>query len=191
MELLFLLISHIPKYAHVMIPRISFKPSTANILLRFPLPNTNKTNNSTLHPRRPIYISTGTPYHYHPISTMSSITTRSQSRASASASTSTPPLPAPTESTTSSQATAQAPTLISEHETGPVYFWREYDSPYDFLSQWYPSAFTAPGGGGGMYSLFLFFQCCCLRFICCCKIHAALSTAPVLFQGKLRKVEEG
>ncbi|KAL2053630.1 hypothetical protein ABVK25_005932 [Lepraria finkii] len=27
---------------------------------------------------------------------------------------------------------------------GPVFFWREYEEPYGFMSQWYPSTFTAP-----------------------------------------------
>lgn len=27
---------------------------------------------------------------------------------------------------------------------GPIFFWREHEHPYGFLSQWYPSAFTAP-----------------------------------------------
>ncbi|MCJ1473855.1 hypothetical protein MMC13_002508 [Lambiella insularis] len=27
---------------------------------------------------------------------------------------------------------------------GPVFFWREFEHPYGFLSQWYPAAFTAP-----------------------------------------------
>ncbi|SLM38106.1 Conserved hypothetical protein CHP02464 [Lasallia pustulata] len=26
----------------------------------------------------------------------------------------------------------------------PIFFWREFEHPYGFLSQWYPSAFTAP-----------------------------------------------
>ncbi|KAK4697660.1 hypothetical protein P7C71_g438, partial [Lecanoromycetidae sp. Uapishka_2] len=26
---------------------------------------------------------------------------------------------------------------------GPIFFWREYEEPYGFLSQWYPSAFKA------------------------------------------------
>ncbi|CAD6571993.1 MAG: hypothetical protein ASARMPREDX12_004847 [Alectoria sarmentosa] len=30
---------------------------------------------------------------------------------------------------------------------GPVFFWREYDSPYGFLSQWYPSSFTPSPAG--------------------------------------------
>ena len=27
---------------------------------------------------------------------------------------------------------------------GPVFFWREYEEPYGFMSQWYRSTFTAP-----------------------------------------------
>lgn len=33
-------------------------------------------------------------------------------------------------------------TLSSDHR--PIYFWREYDETYAFLSQWYPAPFTAP-----------------------------------------------
>lgn len=29
-------------------------------------------------------------------------------------------------------------------DSGPVYFWREIEKPYGFLSQWYLSRFTAP-----------------------------------------------
>lgn len=28
---------------------------------------------------------------------------------------------------------------------GPVYFWREYEEPYGFLSQWYDSPFEVDG----------------------------------------------
>lgn len=28
---------------------------------------------------------------------------------------------------------------------GPVYFWREYEEPYGFLSQWYDSVFEVDG----------------------------------------------
>jgi len=31
---------------------------------------------------------------------------------------------------------------------GPVFFWREFEEPYGFLSQWYPSPFTAPASNG-------------------------------------------
>ncbi|KAG7009566.1 hypothetical protein G7Y79_00002g006810 [Physcia stellaris] len=41
-------------------------------------------------------------------------------------------------------STAQTPTLSPSPSTSPIYFWREYNSPYDFLSQWYHSPFTAP-----------------------------------------------
>jgi hypothetical protein len=30
---------------------------------------------------------------------------------------------------------------------GPVYFWREYDSQWSFLSQWYDSPFQAEDKG--------------------------------------------
>jgi len=32
---------------------------------------------------------------------------------------------------------------------GPIFFWREYGNPYGFLSQWYPSTFTAPSPNEG------------------------------------------
>ena len=140
-----------------MIPRISFKSPASDFLaipLRFPLPYTTITNPPILYRSRPVYGPTRTHYHFSSSSKMSSVTTRSQSRASASAST--PPGPAPTDDTTSTRATAQSPTSNAEPDMGPVYFWREYGSPYDFLSQWYPSAFTAPGIGIGMLYYFLF-----------------------------------
>lgn len=31
---------------------------------------------------------------------------------------------------------------------GPVFFWREFEEPYGFLSQWYPSPFTATASNG-------------------------------------------
>ncbi|GAB1733491.1 hypothetical protein NU195Hw_g629t1 [Hortaea werneckii] len=31
-----------------------------------------------------------------------------------------------------------------DENTGPVFFWREYEQPYGFLCQWYPSPFVAP-----------------------------------------------
>lgn len=37
---------------------------------------------------------------------------------------------------------AKSPTVNSTG--GPIFFWREYESPYGFLSQWYASTFTAP-----------------------------------------------
>lgn len=30
-------------------------------------------------------------------------------------------------------------------ETGPVFFWREFEKPYGFLSQWYESTFEHEG----------------------------------------------
>jgi len=30
-------------------------------------------------------------------------------------------------------------------ETGPVFFWREFEQPYGFLSQWYESTFEHEG----------------------------------------------
>lgn len=35
--------------------------------------------------------------------------------------------------------------LSSADEKSPVYFWREYDHPYGFLSQWYDCAFEHEG----------------------------------------------
>lgn len=35
--------------------------------------------------------------------------------------------------------------LGSAEENSPIYFWREYDEPYGFLSQWYDCAFHHEG----------------------------------------------
>ncbi|OMP81966.1 hypothetical protein BK809_0006275 [Diplodia seriata] len=35
--------------------------------------------------------------------------------------------------------------LGSDTEKSPIYFWREYDEPYGFLSQWYDCAFHHEG----------------------------------------------
>ncbi|KAI9724305.1 MAG: hypothetical protein M1812_000371 [Candelaria pacifica] len=35
-------------------------------------------------------------------------------------------------------------TSTSSTSTSPIYFFRETESPYGFLSQWYPSPFTSP-----------------------------------------------
>lgn len=32
----------------------------------------------------------------------------------------------------------------AEEISGPIFFWREYEQPYGFLCQWYPSPFVAP-----------------------------------------------
>lgn len=37
------------------------------------------------------------------------------------------------------------PTINSDSSLGPVYFWREFEEPYGFLSQWYESAFEVDG----------------------------------------------
>ncbi|PVH87398.1 DUF1768-domain-containing protein [Cadophora sp. DSE1049] len=36
---------------------------------------------------------------------------------------------------------------VSTEEDSAIYFWREYESPYSYLSQWYPSPFTVPSTG--------------------------------------------
>ncbi len=33
----------------------------------------------------------------------------------------------------------------SSTDAGPIYFWREFEEPYGFLSQWYESAFEHDG----------------------------------------------
>lgn len=37
------------------------------------------------------------------------------------------------------------PTINSDISLGPVYFWREFEEVYGFLSQWYESAFEVDG----------------------------------------------
>jgi predicted NAD-dependent protein-ADP-ribosyltransferase YbiA (DUF1768 family) len=37
------------------------------------------------------------------------------------------------------------PTISSDPSLGPVYFWREFEQPFGFLSQWYESAFEVDG----------------------------------------------
>jgi predicted NAD-dependent protein-ADP-ribosyltransferase YbiA (DUF1768 family) len=41
-------------------------------------------------------------------------------------------------------ATAQVPTTRDPH-SGPLFFWREFEEPYGFLSQWYECAFEHDG----------------------------------------------
>ena len=36
-------------------------------------------------------------------------------------------------------------TINSDATLGPVWFWREFEEPYGFLSQWYESAFEVDG----------------------------------------------
>ncbi|KAH7403537.1 hypothetical protein BKA64DRAFT_669280 [Cadophora sp. MPI-SDFR-AT-0126] len=36
---------------------------------------------------------------------------------------------------------------VSPEGDSAIYFWREYGSPYSYLSQWYPSPFTVPSTG--------------------------------------------
>lgn len=38
---------------------------------------------------------------------------------------------------------------------GPIFFWREFEEPYGFLSQWYASTFTAPAGKSSSQMVFL------------------------------------
>ena len=35
---------------------------------------------------------------------------------------------------------------------GPIYFFRDFEEPYGFLSQWYPCSFTAPAPSPGRNS---------------------------------------
>ncbi|KAI6899556.1 hypothetical protein KC318_g10465 [Hortaea werneckii] len=38
----------------------------------------------------------------------------------------------------------QSSSSTAEEASGPIFFWREYEQPYGFLCQWYPSPFVAP-----------------------------------------------
>ena len=40
---------------------------------------------------------------------------------------------------------AQEPTVLSGDDNGPIFFWREYEEPYGFLSQWYECVFEHDG----------------------------------------------
>jgi predicted NAD-dependent protein-ADP-ribosyltransferase YbiA (DUF1768 family) len=35
--------------------------------------------------------------------------------------------------------------ISSDKSLGPVYFWREFEDPYGFMSQWYESTFEVDG----------------------------------------------
>ena len=35
--------------------------------------------------------------------------------------------------------------ITDDKSLGPVFFWREYEEPYGFLSQWYESTFEVDG----------------------------------------------
>ena len=35
--------------------------------------------------------------------------------------------------------------MSGDKDLGPVYFWREFEEPYGFLSQWYECAFEHDG----------------------------------------------
>jgi predicted NAD-dependent protein-ADP-ribosyltransferase YbiA (DUF1768 family) len=37
------------------------------------------------------------------------------------------------------------PNISNDPSLGPVYFWREFEQPFGFLSQWYESAFEVEG----------------------------------------------
>lgn len=41
--------------------------------------------------------------------------------------------------------TMASPTTMPDTSLDPVYFWREYEEPYGFLSQWYDSPFEVDG----------------------------------------------
>ena len=36
---------------------------------------------------------------------------------------------------------AQESTILSDRANGPIFFWREFEEPYGFLSQWYECVF--------------------------------------------------
>ncbi|KAI9709743.1 MAG: hypothetical protein M1820_003145 [Bogoriella megaspora] len=40
---------------------------------------------------------------------------------------------------------AQEPTILPDADKGPVFFWREFEEPYGFLSQWYECVFEHDG----------------------------------------------
>lgn len=37
------------------------------------------------------------------------------------------------------------PTISGDASLGPVFFWREFEEPYGFMSQWYDSTFEVDG----------------------------------------------
>ena len=41
--------------------------------------------------------------------------------------------------------TMTAPSISGDRSLGPVFFWREFEEPYGFMSQWYESAFEVNG----------------------------------------------
>ncbi|KAI7323172.1 hypothetical protein KC315_g8591 [Hortaea werneckii] len=41
-------------------------------------------------------------------------------------------------------SSTQSSSSTAEEASGPIFFWREYEQPYGFLCQWYPSPFVAP-----------------------------------------------
>lgn len=36
-------------------------------------------------------------------------------------------------------------TIVGDKDTGPLWFWRDFEEPYGFLSQWYECAFEVDG----------------------------------------------
>lgn len=40
---------------------------------------------------------------------------------------------------------ASSSTILPDNSLGPVYFWREFEEPYAFLSQWFDSPFEVDG----------------------------------------------
>lgn len=40
---------------------------------------------------------------------------------------------------------ASSSTILPDSSLGPVYFWREFEEPYGFMSQWYDSPFEVEG----------------------------------------------
>lgn len=40
---------------------------------------------------------------------------------------------------------AQESTVLSSSDDGPIFFWREFEEPYGFLSQWYECIFEHDG----------------------------------------------
>lgn len=57
-----------------------------------------------------------------------------------------PTFPTTTRNTrTIETATMTTPTISGDASLGPVFFWREFEEPYGFMSQWYDSTFEVDG----------------------------------------------